>query len=307
MTKKNDNKQAAGVWCASLTPLNADLSIDLNHLVEHIQFLLDNGIDGIGLFGTTGEANSFSVHERRAALEGILRGGIPAKALMVGTGCSALTDTTELTRHAIECGATKVLALPPFYYKKVTDSGLFDSFSEIIDRTQSDHLELYLYHFPIMSQIPISATLIAKLEKAFPNFIAGVKDSSSDLEHTINLANQFPNLAILPGNETHLLAALNHGATGCISATANANPQGIRKIYDGWMKQEEGIEHLQAQALAIRTAFGKHQLVSALKQYAAWSTSNESWLRFRPPLRPLEANESTILRSDLDRLDNWPS
>ncbi|MBO69137.1 MAG: dihydrodipicolinate synthase family protein, partial [Acidiferrobacteraceae bacterium] len=295
MINKRDNKGATGVWCASLTPLNSDLSIDLIHLIDHIQFLLDNGIHGIGLFGTTGEATSFSTSERMVTLEGLLRRGIPKDTLMVGTGCSALTDTTELTKHAIECGVTKVLTLPPFYYKNVSDSGLFESFSEIIDRTQSDLLELYLYHFPIMSQVPISVDLIAKLQKKFPNIIAGVKDSSGDLKHTLNLTDQFPDLAILPGNETHLLAALNHGATGCISATANANPQGIRSIFDGWINQENDIEPLQARALAIRNAFGKHQLVSALKQFASWSTRDDSWLRFRPPLRELEPSESAIL------------
>jgi 4-hydroxy-tetrahydrodipicolinate synthase len=221
---------------------------------------------------------------------------------MIGTGCCALTDTVALTRHAIEHGVTKILALPPFYYKNVTDNGLFLSFGEVIDRTASDKLDLYLYHFPAMSQTPISANLIAMLCEYFPKTIAGIKDSSGDLEHSLELASRFPDIAIFPGNETHLLATLKKGCAGCISATANANPRGIRNIFDNCLSGDSSVHALQEQAFAIREVFGRHPLVSALKQHAAWLTDDDNWLRLRPPLTALEEGAATVLRTDLDAL-----
>jgi 4-hydroxy-tetrahydrodipicolinate synthase len=298
---------ARGVWSAALTPLKADLSIDCVHLAQHAKFLLNNGCHGIGLFGTTGEANAFSVAERMAALESLLTDGLSPNTLMIGTGCCALTDTVALTKHAIEHGVTKILALPPFYYKNVTDNGLFRSFEEVIDRTGSDDLQLYLYHFPSMSQTPISVNLIARLCEHFPKTIAGVKDSSGDLEHSLELASQFPNIAIFPGNETHLLATLERGCAGCISATANANPHGIRKIFDSCIIGDSTASALQEHAFAIREAFGRHPLVSALKQHAAWSTGDDAWLRLRPPLQSLDKKAIAMLRSDLNGLAVLPS
>jgi len=297
-----DQLPARGIWSAALTPLKADLSIDCAHLTQHAKFLLDKGCHGIGLFGTTGEANAFSAAERMTALESLLTDGLSPNILMIGTGCCAITDTAALTRHAIECGVTKILALPPFYYKNVTDDGLFRSFAEVIDRTASNDLELYLYHFPAMSQTPISANLIAMLCEHFPKTIAGVKDSSGDLEHSLALASRFPSLAIFPGNETYLFAALEKGCAGCISASANANPHGIRKIFDDCLTGGKSTHALQGDAFAIREVFDRHPLVSALKQHAAWSSGNDDWLRLRPPLMALEEKAVAILRSDLDAL-----
>jgi 4-hydroxy-tetrahydrodipicolinate synthase len=302
-----DRLPAKGIWSAALTPLKADLSIDCAHLSRHAKFLLDNGCHGIGLFGTTGEANAFSVAERMTALESLLADGLSPNVLMIGTGCCAVTDTVTLTRHAIDHGVKKILALPPFYYKNVTDTGLFRNFEEIIDRTESDDLELYLYHFPAMSQTPITINLITMLCEHFPKTIAGVKDSSGDLEHSLELASQFPDIAIFPGNETHLLATLENGCAGCISATANANPLGIRKIFDNCLSENPSVRTLQEEAFAIREVFGRHPLVSALKQHAAWSTGDESWLRLRPPLMTLEEKATAMLRSDLDALAVSPS
>jgi 4-hydroxy-tetrahydrodipicolinate synthase len=302
-----DRLPASGIWSAALTPLKSDLSIDCAQLARHANFLLNNGCHGVGIFGTTGEANAFSAAERMTALESLLTEGISPDTLMIGTGCCALTDTVALTRHAIKHGVTKILALPPFYYKNVTDDGLFRSFAEVIDRTASDDLDLYLYHFPAMSQTPISANLIAMLCEQFPKITAGVKDSSGDLEHSLELASQFPDIAIFPGNEIHLLATLEKGCAGCISATANANPKGIRKIFDGCLSGDSSVHALQEQAFAIREVFGRHPLVSALKQHAAWSSGESAWLRLRPPLTPLDAEAATTLRSDLDALSISPS
>ena len=289
----------SGVWCAALTPLEADLSIDHVRLIEYARFLLDNGCHGIGLFGTTGEANSFSVTERMSALEVLLRDGLSPSTLMVGTGCCASTDTVSLTRHAIDHGVKKILMLPPFYYKNASDHGLFRSYAHVINGITQDDFELYLYHFPAQSQTPISAQLITQLCEEFPGIIAGVKDSSSDLEHTLKIAAQFPKISIFPGNETHLFETLENGCAGCISGITNANPQITRKIFDSCLGDELSAETLREHAMAIRAAFGRHPLIAALKQYAAWSSSDDAWLRLRPPLTPLDGNAAAALRADL--------
>ena len=183
-------------------------------------------------------------------LEALIAGDISPARLMPGTGTCALPETVRLTKHAVARGCAGVLMLPPFYYKNVKDEGLFNSFSKIIEQTQSNALELYLYHFPAMSQAPISSDLIAKLCEAFPKIIAGVKDSSGDLDHNLELASQFPELSILPGNETHLLAGLEQGCAGVISATANANSQGIRNVFDSWLNGNAEAINLQNNATA---------------------------------------------------------
>jgi 4-hydroxy-tetrahydrodipicolinate synthase len=301
-----DRLPTSGIWSAALTPLKADFSIDCAHLVRHVTFLLEKGCHGIGLFGTTGEANAFSTSERMSALESLLAEGVSPNTLMIGTGCCASTDTVALTRHAIEHGVTKILTLPPFYYKNVTDNGLFCSFAEVIDRTASDDLELYLYHFPAMSQTPISANLIAMLCERFPKIIAGIKDSSGDLNHSLELVSQFPGISIFTGDETYLLATLEKGCAGCISATANANPNGIRQIFDSYLSGDSSVQALQKQAVAIRDVFGRHPLVPALKQHAAWSSGDDGWLRLRPPLMLLKEKATATLHSDLSMLPVAP-
>ena len=298
---------AHGVWSAALTPLTPDLSIDYAGLLNYANLLLKGGCHGIGLFGTTGEANSFALEERMRGLESLLKGGISPTSIMVGTGCCALPDTVTLTQHALNHGVHKILLLPPFYYKNVTDEGLFNSFSEIIDRTASSALALYLYHFPAMSQTPISIGLISKLREAFPKLIAGVKDSSGKIEHSLELASEFPDLSIFPGNETYLFAALEGGCAGVISATANANSQGIRDIFNGWLNGDTQTRNLQEHAFAIREVFGRHPLVPALKQYASWEFNDDSWLRLRPPLTNLSLSDLETLRTDLDALAVSPN
>ena len=140
------------------------------------------------------------------------------------------------------------------------------------------------------------------LNDHFPEAIAGVKDSSCDLQHSRELASRFPHISIFPGDETHLHATLEKGCAGCISATANANPRGIRNIFDNCLSGDSSVHALQEQAFAIREVFGRHPLVSALKQYAALSSCDDAWLRLRPPLTTLDEEAAAMLRSDLDAL-----
>ena len=183
-----------GVFAAALTPLKSDLSVDDERLVSHCRWLLKNGCNGLAVLGTTGEANSFSVFERIKILETLNDGGIPGEALMPGTGSCSFTDTVELTRRAVELGAGGILMLPPFYYKEVSDEGLFASYSEVVERISDERLKIYLYHHPEMSGVSISLNLIERLLKRYPNTIMGIKDSSGDFKNMTKLVQKFPDL-----------------------------------------------------------------------------------------------------------------
>ena len=210
-----------GVMAASLTPMKDDLTIDHERLIAHCRWLLDNGCNAIAFMGTTGEANSLSVAERMIALDAVLEAGIAPELLMVGTGCCALPDTLALTRHAIAQGVGGMLMLPPFYYKGVSEEGVFAAFDAAIQRVGHDGLRIYLYHFPQMSGVPFSHALIERLLKKYPDVIAGIKDSSGDFENMRSMAAHFPGFDVFAGTERYLLDIMRAGGVGCISASAN--------------------------------------------------------------------------------------
>jgi 4-hydroxy-tetrahydrodipicolinate synthase len=190
--------ELSGVWCPALTPVDADLRPDAHRLIAHARWLLRSGCHGLVLFGTTGEANSFSVEERTLLLEAALEGGLPRERMLVGTGCCALSDTVKLTGHALSRGVAGVLMLPPFYYKDLSDEALFASFDQVIQKVETDRFKLYLYHFPRLSGVPITPGLIERLRRRYPDTVAGVKDSSGDWQNTRMLIERFPELAIFP-------------------------------------------------------------------------------------------------------------
>lgn len=288
--------QARGVWAAALTPVDAQLGIDEARYLAFAEHLLDEGCHGLAVFGTTGEANSFSADERMHALEYLLEHGVPAERLMVGTGTCALTDTVRLTRHAVTLGCAGVLVLPPFYYKDPGEEGLFASYREIIERVAEDRLRVYLYHFPRMSAVPITFGLIEMLLGAYPQTVAGVKDSSGDWANTSTLLSRFPQLAVLPGNEKMMLPALRAGATGCITAGANVNAAGLRAAYDAWAGDDQRADALHGRATALRTALDASPMIPGLKYLTAHGRADAAWRAVRPPLVALGDAEGEALR-----------
>jgi 4-hydroxy-tetrahydrodipicolinate synthase len=213
----------SGVLVPALTPFNADLDPDADALLTHCRWLLEQGVDGIACFGTTSEANSLGLEERVNLLEHLLGNGIPAEKLMPGTGMCALSETVQLTRHAVERGCRGVLMLPPFYYKAINDDGLFASYAEVIERVGNASLNVYLYHIPPVSQIGLSLGLIGRLLEAYPDTIVGIKDSSGDWDNTSAVLREYPSLATFCGSEVFLLETMRHGGAGSITATANIN------------------------------------------------------------------------------------
>ena len=172
---------AHGVFCAALTPLENDGSACAQLLDTHLRFLTDAGCKGIVLLGTTGEANSFTVAERNAILDGVIERGFPAERLIVGTGCCAAGDTAALTRHALDRGVRRVLMLPPFYYKNLAEDGIVESFARVIETVADEQLRIYLYQIPQLSGASFTPSVIEILCEKYPRTIAGIKDSSGDL------------------------------------------------------------------------------------------------------------------------------
>ena len=268
-----------GVWCPTLTPLDAALDPDLRLLNAHLSWLLDQGCHGMVLFGTTGEANSFTVDERQRVLEGVLAAGCSPDRLIVGTGCCSAGDTASLTRHAIASGCRRVLVLPPFYYKGVSEQGTIDAYSREIEAIADDRLRFFFYRIPQLSGVDITAGIIDALVERFGRQIAGLKDSSTDRESVESLCRRFGGrLDVLVGSERFLKRALECGASGCISATANVCAPIIRALFDG------PTEAVQERATLARDAYETAAMIPALKAATARRTNDEGWLRVRPPL-----------------------
>ena len=282
-----ESAAAAGIWAPAVTPLDQDLAPEPERFAAHVRWLLDNGCHGVAVFGTTGEATSFSVDERIALLDAALEAGIPAERLMIGTGCCALTDSVRLTRHAVESGCNRVLMLPPFYYKGASDEALAASYEAVIERVGHDGLEVFLYHFPRLSGVPITVGLVERL-LASPHAAAikGIKDSSGDAEGTRAFIAQFPGLAVFPGTEALLLTGLEAGGAGCITASANVNAPAIRRVYDAWGAGSAETAGLQEIISAQRAALQSQPLISTLKRILAQAHGDPAWLAMRPPLLP---------------------
>src|SRR5438270_10737645 len=229
-------KRIEGVLSPVVTPFRKDYSPDAGRFVRHCRWLLKSGCAGLAVFGTNSEANSMSVAEKRALLEALVSGGVPASALMPGTGHCALTDSIELTRAAVQLGCAGVLMLPPFYYKGVSDEGLFRNFAEVIERVDDERLQLYLYHIPPVSQVAITLGLIERLLSKYPGIVAGVKDSSGDWSNTKAMLDAFAKegFDVFAGSEAFLLDNMRHGGKGRITATGNINPGAINELYENW-------------------------------------------------------------------------
>jgi 4-hydroxy-tetrahydrodipicolinate synthase len=291
----------SGIYSPVLTPYHADLSCDTRAFVRHCQWLIANDC-GLAVFGTNSEANSLAVAERRGLLDALLAAGVPPARLLPGTGCCSLTDTVELTRHATAAGAGGVLMLPPFYYKGVSDEGLFRYFAEVIERVGDSRLRIFLYHIPPVSQVPISLALIERLLKAFPTAIAGIKDSSGDWSNTEAVLKQFQpeGFDVFAGSEVFLLRTLRAGGAGCITATGNVNPAPMVNLFGSW--QGPAADAQQAALDATRAAFQKYPLISAMKSAVAHYGKQASWRTVRPPLTELTPPQERSLVDELDTM-----
>jgi len=290
----------SGVLVPVLTPFTPSGEPDAGRFVSFCRWLLDQGAGGLAIFGTTSEANSMSPAERMELLDRLIEAGIPAQKLMPGTGACAMTDAAILVRHAAghDCGG--VLMLPPFYYKGVSDDGIFAFISGVIDKAESPALRLFLYHIPPMAVVGYSLDLVGRLIKAYPETVVGLKDSSGDWGNTAALLEGFPDFAVFPGSEVFLLDGLRKGAVGCITASGNVNVPGIKKVYDNW--RGPSAEALQAEITTLRKTLQAYPMVPALKRIVAHYHNDPNWAAVRPPLVPLSQAQSAALIADLGKL-----
>ena len=288
-----------GVLVPALTPFKQDLNPNTSAFLTHCRWLLQQGADGLAIFGTTSEGNSLSVEERMNLLETLVEGNIPPAMLMPSTGTCALTETVRLTKYAVSKGCAGVLMLPPFYYKAVDDDALFASYSEVIQQVGSSMLRIYLYNIPPISQVPISLTLIGKLLKHYPDVVVGLKDSSGNWDNTAAVLQEYPSLATFCGSEKFLLDILRHGGAGTITATANINTSNICNLFKNWKSSD--AEELQEKITAIRQIFDGHALIPALKAVVSAFYKSADWQITRPPISTLNTKDIKSLMKSLDK------
>ena len=300
-----------GVLAPVVTPFKADLSPDRERFIRHCQWLLSQNC-GLAPFGTTSEANSMSTDERISLLDALVAAGIDPLRMMPGTGCCSITETVALTTQAVKHGCAGVLMLPPFYYKDVSEESLYRYFNEVVQRVGDARLRIYLYHIPPVAIVGITPRLVERLLKAYPNAIAGMKDSSGDWDNTKTFLNAFTDsdrsartrFDVFVGSETFLLANMRSGGAGTISATANVNPAPIYQLYTAASAVSADVEldTLQARLNVVREVFSSRKfpsMIAALKQSISIYKNDREWRRVRPPLVELTTTQSKLLADQL--------
>jgi 4-hydroxy-tetrahydrodipicolinate synthase len=292
--KISEGRLPAGVVTAALTPLDKNLNPDYPMLVKHLNWLFAQGNDGIGLLGTTGEANSFSVDERTKILDKVIEAGISPVKLLVGTGCSSVTDTISLTRHAVKHNVGGVLLLPPFYYKTVTDAALETYINIVLDKVADQDIQVYLYHYPQLAGIPWNTKVVERLVSKYPRNILGMKDSGGDWKHMEEVLKAIPGFRLYTGTEKYLLPALKAGGAGTISASTNLFSPEAAGVYKAWLKG--GGDDLQPRLTLLRETLEVFPFIGAMKYIFAKWTGQESWLNIRPP-------NSIITPDEIKRLE----
>jgi 4-hydroxy-tetrahydrodipicolinate synthase len=292
----NANARPVKVFAPALTPFNADLSVNKPAFVAFCRWLVGQGA-GLAVFGTNSEANSLSLAEKLDLLDTLVEAGLPADALVPGVGLCALPETVALTRRAVALGCAGTLTLPPFYFKPASDDGLFAYYDHIIQTVGSEQLKLYLYHIPQFTGVPISCALIERLIRTYPRTVVGIKDSSGDWANTERMLREFPGFEVFPASEALLEKALPLGAAGCISATANVQPQAIAHAIRSWGTPQ--FEAAQAEVKTVRNLLQAHPMIPALKHVVAQQFNDPTWRHVRPPLVAADAAWADKLAADL--------
>ncbi len=280
----------SGLYAAALTPLNPDLAPDLDAIPTLMDFYANRGLDGVLMLGTTGEGPSFSPPERAEILKAALavRQDHPDFKLMAGTGTPSLDETSQLNKTAFDLGYDAVVTLPPFYFMNASEDGLFSWFSEVFKRSVPSDGSLLGYHFPKVSGVPLSLSLLKRLQDAFPNQFAGLKDSSGDFNHAKSLVKELsPDSLILVGSDRLLGPGLAEGCSGAITALATLNSPDLRRVWDAFHNNEDW-KPIQAEVDAGRDISDKFQpapaflkaLLPKLHQLPDWPV--------RPPLEDFD-------------------
>jgi 4-hydroxy-tetrahydrodipicolinate synthase len=285
-----------------LTPFKEDGSPDAKKLLKQCQWLEANGV-GQAIFGTNSEANSMSAPQKMSTLTALIEGGLNPAHMMPGTGATSIDATVNMTRHAVQHKCAGVLMLPPFYYKDVTDDGLFAYFSEVIQKVGDAGLQIYIYNIPPVTKINLSLSLLERLTKEYPKTVVGMKDSSGDWAYTESVIKLLApsGFRVYAGSEVFLMRALRAGGVGCISATANVNPRAIAELAAHW--RESDADQRQAALDQVRSVFAQYQMIAGMKTAVAHFSKDPEWLRVRPPLMQLSADQQAKLLGELKKIN----
>jgi 4-hydroxy-tetrahydrodipicolinate synthase len=287
-------KTLDGVIAAIATAVDGNGEPDCPRSVALARFLLDNGCDGLNVLGTTGEATSFSLDQRKRVMSAYGASGLPLDRMMVGTGAAAAADAVALTKHAATLGFAGALVLPPFYYKGVPDDGLVAYLDQIVTATAAQPIPIYLYHFPAQSGLPWHIALIRRLLAAFGERIVGLKDSSGDMDYAHAAASISPRFRVFPSTEAALPQARSGAFAGCISATANLNADLCARAY------RSGDAAALAEAVAIRKLFDGKPLVPGVKALLAHIHDDAHWAQVAPPLAAFPAADRAAVMAGYD-------
>jgi 4-hydroxy-tetrahydrodipicolinate synthase len=291
-----NNSKLRGVIAAVATPVNEDGSPDIGRAIKLARFLLDNGCNGLNVLGTTGEATSFSLDERKRVMSAYKSEGMPLDRLMVGTGAAATADAVALTRHAAELGFAGALLLPPFYYKGVPDDGLVAYVDTVVKATADKPVPIYLYHYPQQSGLHWHAGLVKRLLDTFGSRIVGLKDSSGDMNYAREAAAISKSFDVFPSTEAVLIEAKNGAFAGCISATANLNPDLCQRAWS------TGDQTALDSAVTIRKLFDGKALVSGVKCLLSHIHNDPALARMKPPLAAFPAADRAGVVAGYDQV-----
>jgi 4-hydroxy-tetrahydrodipicolinate synthase len=281
----------AGVYTAAVTPLKPDSSLDLEAVPVLLRFLASRGSHGALIFGTTGEGPSFSPAEREQLLRSVrvFRQQVPGFRLLAGTGTPSLGETIDLTKLAFSLGFNGVVVLPPYYFRKVNDDGLFEWFSEVIRRAVPSQGYVLGYHIPSVAGVGFSLDLLKRLKDAFPRQFAGIKDSSHDADLARLLGAHFGNeMLVLNGTDSYLQLAMENKAQGCITAAANLISPDLRTVWDAVQAGNDPTE-IQARVTAQRHVLEKYQPFAPTLKALMHRLHNLPRWNVRLPLMPLSA------------------
>ena len=301
----NSRNGFQGIWPALLTPLDAQLNIDHAKLAAHALSLISAGCGGVTIFGTTGEGPSFSLQERKEAVEEMIANGVPAERIIVSTSCAALVETLELTRHAVDRGVHGCLVLPPFFFKGISDEGILNGYVQIIEGVNRKDWRLYLYHIPQVIGVDLPHGVIAQLLQRYPGIIAGIKDSSCDQAHSVALAKAFmPPITVYVGFEPDLTTMGPLGSTGAISGLANFMPRVVHRMV--LESNAPGTAHDAQRIQAILDLLKPHALMPALKSVMATLHNDPNWLRVRAPLVAMTPEAHTAFAQEVQQFNIDP-
>jgi 4-hydroxy-tetrahydrodipicolinate synthase len=301
-TLTNSRNGFQGIWPALLTPLDAQLNIDHAKLAAHALSLISAGCGGVTLFGTTGEGPSFSLQERKDALDKMIANGVPAERIIVSTSCAAIVETLELTRHAVDRHVHGCLVLPPFFFKGISDEGILNGYVQIIEGVNRPDWRLYLYHIPQVIGVALPHGVIAQLLQRYPGIIAGIKDSGCDQAHSVALAKAFmPPITVYVGFEPDLTTMGPLGSTGAISGLANFMPRVVHRMV--LESTAPGTAHDAQRIQTILDLLKPHTLMPALKSVMATLHNDPTWLRVRAPLVAMTADAHAAFAQEVQQFN----